>query len=102
MCRQVEAANAEQQVETTGQVNATAQVEQAGAQEQEQNPSTSEHPDIPTLKSEERVAKKVVEFMQAAGQVKTEEPKKKPKQIRNEHLLSKMDEILTEVRKLQL
>ena len=90
MCRQVEAANAEQQVETTGQV------EQAG--EQEQNPSTSEDPDI-----SERVAKKVVKYMQAAEKGKIEEPKKKPPvRIRNEHLLSKMDEILTEVRKLQL
>ena len=84
MCRQVEAANAEQQ-------------ETAQAGEQEQNPSTSEDPDI-----SERVAKKVVKYMQAAEKVKIEEPKKKPKQIRNEHLLSKMDEILTEVRKLQL
>ena len=78
-----------------GQANAE---QQETAQAGEQNPSTSEDPDI-----SERVAKKVVKYMQAAEKDKIEEPKKKPPvRIRNEHLLSKMDEILTEVRKLQL
>ena len=66
----------------------------------EQNPAAPERQDIPTLESEERVAKKVVELMKAA-EIPVEQPKKK-KQIRNDHLLAKMDEILTEVRSLKL
>ena len=77
-----------------GQVETQVETTAAG----EQNPSTSTDSDIPALKSEERVAKKVFEYMKAAE----EQPKKKPKQIRNDHLLAKMEEILTEVKKLTL
>ena len=63
---------------------------------QEQNPSTLTDPDI----REERVAQKVFEYIKADGQIP--ELKKKPKTIRNDHLLAKMEEILVEVKKLRV